>query len=180
MSVPFASHTADLQQLNITTWAHVHVLALLKQHGPLVSLNDTSNRLLHVFTSPCIAWTWLDSTGMQGDNGLFNDGLTKDGTCANNGQTQWTYNQGVVLVGLGYLYKYAKSEAAITAAFGIMDSIINSLTIDSGCARRITVEYMAWFLAITSRDDGTKYSDFVKLQADKVLENAASPMSGSV
>ncbi len=33
----------------------------------------------------------------------------------------------------------------------------------------------AWFLTITSRDDGTKYSDFVKLQADKVLVNAAKP-----
>ncbi|KAF9009760.1 hypothetical protein BDZ89DRAFT_1143761 [Hymenopellis radicata] len=88
----------------------------------------------------------------------------------------------------------AKSEAAITAAFGIMDSIINNLTIDSGLReacesatelkcnadqqsfKGITVEYMAWFLAITSRDDGTKYNAFVKLQADKVLENAASPM----
>ncbi|KAF8869314.1 glycoside hydrolase family 76 protein [Mucidula mucida] len=138
-------------------------------------------------------WTWLDSIGMQGDNGLFNDGLTKDGTCANNGQTQWTYNQGVILVGLGYLYKYAKSEAAITAAFGIMDSIIENLTVDSGLRegcesatdlkcnadqqsfKGITVQYMAWFLTITSRDDGTKYSDFVKLQADKVLANAAKP-----
>nr|UUA80606.1 glycoside hydrolase family 76 protein [Flammulina filiformis] len=135
-------------------------------------------------------WAWLAGTGMKGANGLFNDGLTKDGTCANNGQTQWTYNQGVVLVGLGYLNKYAGSQEAVATAWEIMNAIIENLTIDSGLRescesdtqmrcnsdqqsfKGILVEYMAWFLSITGRDDGTKYSDFIKLQADKVLANA--------
>ena len=31
----------------------------------------------------------------------------------------------------------------------------------------------AWFLEITGKDNGTKYSDFIKAQADAVLKNAA-------
>ncbi|KAF8867470.1 hypothetical protein CPB85DRAFT_1464177 [Mucidula mucida] len=58
-----------------------------------------------------------------------------------------------------------------------MDSIIENLTVDSGLREgcESATDLKAWFLTITSRDDGTKYSDFVKLQADKVLANAAKP-----
>ncbi|PBK90828.1 glycoside hydrolase family 76 protein [Armillaria gallica] len=140
-------------------------------------------------------WEWFNASALRGSNGLYNDGLSKDGLCANNGQTQWTYNQGVVLVGLGFLYKcmstlYTKDESAISTAWSIMDAILADL-VDNGALREscdsatattcnndqvsfkgILVEYMAWFLSITGRDNGTKYSDFIKLQADKVLQNA--------
>ncbi|KAG7442835.1 uncharacterized protein BT62DRAFT_935568 [Guyanagaster necrorhizus] len=66
-------------------------------------------------------WEWFNASAMRGSNGLYNDGLTKDGLCANNGQTQWTYNQGVVLAGLGFLYKYTQDESATTTAWSIME-----------------------------------------------------------
>ncbi len=46
----------------------------------------------------------------------------------------------------------------------------------------ILVEYMAWFLSITGRDNGTKYSNFIKLQADKVqvVRRAGTAISGMV
>ena len=81
---------------------------------------------------------------------MYNDGLTKDGSCANNGENPWTYNQGVVLVGLGYLYKSTLSDcpiglrrltmipddnqdqAYIDAAYKLVDAVIDNLTIDGG------------------------------------------------
>ncbi len=157
------------------------------------------------------AWEWFNASAMRGSNGLYNDGLSKDGRCANNGQTQWTYNQGVVLVGLGFLYKCmcilcsepprskpasvldTHDESTISTAWSIMDAILADL-VDNGALREscdsttsttcnndqvsfkgILVEYMAWFLSITGRDNGTKYSNFIKLQADKVLQNAVGP-----
>lgn len=50
-------------------------------------------------------WKWFEATGMINGKGLVNDGLKiagtgKTATCTNNGQTTWTYNQGVVLGGL--------------------------------------------------------------------------------
>ena len=45
---------------------------------------------------------WFLQSGMINSRGLVNDGLT--GTCRNNGGTPWTYNQGVILAGLGELY----------------------------------------------------------------------------
>lgn len=39
---------------------------------------------------------------MINEQNLVNDGLTEDGSCRNNGQMEWRYNQGVVL-GVGGL-----------------------------------------------------------------------------
>ncbi|TFK71086.1 hypothetical protein BDN72DRAFT_856476 [Pluteus cervinus] len=55
---------------------------------------------------------WLKSTKMRGDDAS----LTRDGSCDNNGETQWTYNQGALLPGLGYLYKYTRDDSVIQDA----------------------------------------------------------------
>lgn len=41
-------------------------------------------------------WDWFDASGMIGADLLVNDGLDP-ATCRNNGDTTWTYNQGVLL-----------------------------------------------------------------------------------
>src|SRR5690242_19849484 len=48
---------------------------------------------------------WFEHTGMINGQHLINDGLqTQSGSCASNGGTTWTYNQGVILGGLTELY----------------------------------------------------------------------------
>jgi predicted alpha-1,6-mannanase (GH76 family) len=41
------------------------------------------------------AWNWFTGSGLINSSGLVNDGLTT--SCANNGQTVWTYNQGLMI-----------------------------------------------------------------------------------
>ncbi|KAK0205514.1 glycoside hydrolase [Desarmillaria ectypa] len=122
------------------------------------------------FTNLKQTYEWLNSTKMRGANGLFNDGLSHDGMCQNTGDTHRSYNQGVILVGLGYLYKYTQDEKFLRDAFTIVDAIIKDLTIDEGLRepcesltqtscnadqasfKGITMYYMAWFLKLTGKD----------------------------
>jgi predicted alpha-1,6-mannanase (GH76 family) len=56
---------------------------------------------------------------INGDH-MVNDGLTS--SCANNGQTTWTYNQGVVLGGLTELYRATGDAGLLTTARGLADA----------------------------------------------------------
>jgi hypothetical protein len=55
------------------------------------------------------AWHWFRQSGLINQRGLINDGLDQfqghNQICANNNQTEWTYNQGVVLGALAFLYE---------------------------------------------------------------------------
>ncbi|KAJ7645923.1 glycoside hydrolase family 76 protein [Mycena polygramma] len=139
-------------------------------------------------------WNWLKASGMMGSNGLYNDGLSNvNGVCSNNGGTQWTYNQGALLPGLAYIYKYTGDESAVQAAWALMDSIIMGMTVDGGLRepcetttanlcnadqqsfKGILTHYMSWFLSVSGRDNGGKYAGFLQAQADKVLQFAVGP-----
>jgi len=69
-------------------------------------------------------WTWFESSGMINANHLINDGL--DGNCGNNGQTTWTYNQGVVLGGLVNLHTITKNDTLLNIAQSIADAVYGS------------------------------------------------------
>lgn len=58
---------------------------------------------------------------------LINDGLTDD--CTNNGDTEWTYNQGVVLGGLAELYLATNDEGYLDSARSIADAVLASGTL---------------------------------------------------
>jgi hypothetical protein len=74
-------------------------------------------------------WTWLEASGMLNSNGLFNDGLNS-GTCLNNGQTTWTYNQGVVLSALGRLSIATSNATLLTVAERIGRAAMANLSVD--------------------------------------------------
>jgi predicted alpha-1,6-mannanase (GH76 family) len=72
-------------------------------------------------------WSWFKGSGMINRSDLINDGLNS--RCANNHQTTWTYNQGVILAGLAQLYKATKSSGLLRTAEGIGQAAISHLTI---------------------------------------------------
>ncbi|KAH7888838.1 glycoside hydrolase family 76 protein [Phlebopus sp. FC_14] len=79
-------------------------------------------------------WDWLRQTGMRGSDGLFNDGLDL-GTCKNNGQTTWTYNQAVVASGLGALYAAIGNSSLLDQAEISLDATMSSSLTDNGILR---------------------------------------------
>ncbi|MGW0616726.1 glycoside hydrolase family 76 protein [Streptomyces sp. NPDC002765] len=65
-------------------------------------------------------WAWFRQSGMINADHMINDGLTD--ACANNGQTTWTYNQGVVLGGLTELYRATSDSSLLTTARQLADA----------------------------------------------------------
>jgi predicted alpha-1,6-mannanase (GH76 family) len=71
-------------------------------------------------------WDWFSASGMIGQSGLINDGLTAD--CTNNGKPTYTYNQGVILGGLGDLYEITGDAAFLRCGERIADAVLRELT----------------------------------------------------
>ncbi|KAG6837699.1 hypothetical protein H0H93_003501 [Arthromyces matolae] len=72
-------------------------------------------------------WAWLSGSGMRNSQGLWNDGLNFD-NCQNNGQTTWTYNQGVIASGLASLYASTGDSSLLTQAELTLDATITHLS----------------------------------------------------
>lgn len=73
-------------------------------------------------------WNWFEASGIIDSANLINDGLAEgsNGTCKNNGDTTWTYNQGVVLGGLSELYLATGDEDYLNKAKTIADAVVSS------------------------------------------------------
>lgn len=75
------------------------------------------------------AWNWFLNSGMINSSGLVNDGLSS--SCANNGGTVWSYNQGLV-IGAGVEMWRATGDAAdLSEARHLADSALNSTALVS-------------------------------------------------
>ena len=66
------------------------------------------------------AWNWFAASGMINSANLVNDGLT--GGCGNNGQTVWSYNQGLAIGGALELWKATGNSALLTRARQLADA----------------------------------------------------------
>ncbi|WP_405392701.1 glycoside hydrolase family 76 protein [Streptomyces sp. NBC_01102] len=73
-------------------------------------------------------WDWFRNSGMINGDRMINDGL--DGSCANNGQPTWTYNQGVVLGGLTELYRATGDTGLLSTARSLADASTVKLQTD--------------------------------------------------
>ncbi|KAK4202861.1 family 76 putative glycoside hydrolase [Triangularia verruculosa] len=83
-------------------------------------------------------WTWFQNSGLINKHNLINDGLTSaDGTCLNNKQPTWSYNQGVILGGLVELSKAAGNESYLAPAVDIAKAAIAALGDKEGIINEI-------------------------------------------
>ena len=76
-------------------------------------------------------WAWFNASGLINSDHLVNDGLLS--TCQNNGETPWTYNQGVIVGALAELHradnpKNSTTSPYLDAAKKIADATISKLT----------------------------------------------------
>jgi predicted alpha-1,6-mannanase (GH76 family) len=69
-------------------------------------------------------WSWFDQTGLITSGNLVDDGY--NGACQVSGPN-WTYNQGVILAGLGQLYLATKNASLLTEAENIATAAIAKL-----------------------------------------------------
>ncbi len=72
------------------------------------------------------AATWYLNSGLINSSNLVNDGLTQD--CHNNGQTVWTYNQGLAIGGLVEAWRATGDTTLLDAARRLGDASMTGLT----------------------------------------------------
>lgn len=71
-------------------------------------------------------WKWSNASGMRNAQNLYNDGLVTS-TCKNNGQTTWTYNQGVIASGLASLAVANKDPSLFDVAERTINATISTM-----------------------------------------------------
>jgi len=134
-------------------------------------------------------WNWLKNSGMRNSDGLWNDGLNTN-TCQNNGQTVWTYNQGVIASGLSALAAATGDQSLLDQAEISLDATIQHLSTNiilkevcddaaSGGAvcnqdqqifKGIWTKHVQFYLDDANNANRTaKYSDFLGSQSSAVF-----------
>ncbi|MCX7971007.1 MAG: glycoside hydrolase family 76 protein [Negativicutes bacterium] len=125
-------------------------------------------------------WQWFEQSGMINDQWLVNDGLDNT-TGKNNGQTTWTYNQGVILGGLANMYVITKDRRYLEVANKIATAAIARLsrngilaepgTIDDSRKqfKGIFVRYLARLAAVQpDSGEAAQYRKFIENNAEAV------------
>lgn len=137
-------------------------------------------------------WLWFSASGMINSRNLINDGLaiTKGAagtTCANNGKTTWTYNQGVILNGLTELSKAAADQTTIQSANAIANAAIQSLADSNGiihdpCEPKCGADgvqfkgiFVRNLVRLYSLNPQPAYKRFIIANADSIWEKAQGP-----
>ena len=126
-------------------------------------------------------WAWFKASGMINAQNLVNDGLNG---CVNNGQTTWTYNQGVILGGLADLYKVTGNVTYLNQATAIADAATAKLVDGNGVLREpcesgncggdgpqfkgIFIRYLAYLYDVTRKP---AYYTFLRKNAHAVWFN---------
>ena len=130
-------------------------------------------------------WQWFNASGLINSDHLVNDGLLS--SCGNNGQTTWTYNQGIIIGALTELYRAdgSSNSSYIEAARQIADATIANLTrsgiLREGCEPDCTRDE-SQFKGVFARNlrllyqvtSDRRYKDFLVENANSVWEKDRS------
>jgi hypothetical protein len=127
------------------------------------------------------AWTWFQNSGLINASGLVNDGLTSG--CANNGQTVWSYNQGLSIGAAVEIWRATGDSAALSTARRLADAAAASPALVSGgvltescdtvtasCddnAKQFKGVFMRYLDELNTATGGA-YTAFARTQADSV------------
>jgi predicted alpha-1,6-mannanase (GH76 family) len=135
------------------------------------------------------AATWYLNSGLINASNLVNDGLTGD--CRNNGQTVWTYNQGLAIGGLVEAWRATGDTTLLEAARRLADAAITGLTrggiltescdIDQSTCDDNQKQFKGIFsryLADLAAATGTSaYRSFARRQADAIWSRDRDPLN---
>jgi predicted alpha-1,6-mannanase (GH76 family) len=135
-------------------------------------------------------WQWFSQTGMINSSHQINDGL--DAHCKNNHQTTWTYNQGVVLGGLGELSRTTEDKALLDEANAIAQATFaNQKLVDAHGILHDPCEpdcgedgtqfkgiFMRNLAALQQLSPSPRYEHFILANADSVWSGMHSPEYG--
>jgi predicted alpha-1,6-mannanase (GH76 family) len=130
------------------------------------------------------AWHWFVNSGMINSDSLVNDGLT--GSCANNGQMVWSYNQGLA-IGAGLeLWRATKDSEVLATARSLADATLNTdalvtdgvLTeacdaLDQTCSdngKQFKGIFMRYWTDLVDTTHNARYATFLQKQADTIWE----------
>ncbi len=127
------------------------------------------------------AWNWFKSSGMINSAGLVNDGITSG--CANNGQTVWSYNQGLAIGAGVEIWRATGDSSALTKARQLADaalaspSLVTSGLLTESCdnlnadcddnAKQFKGVFMRYLQDLDSAT-GNAYHGFAATQADSI------------
>lgn len=132
-----------------------------------------------------LEWQWFSNSGMINSRNLINDGLTNG--CRNNGQTTWTYNQGVILGGLAELYQQNPDPSLPQAAREIALATIGQLSDADGILHESCepncngdgVQFKGIFvrnlMALNDAFPDDRYVQFVRANADSIWSRDQGP-----
>ncbi|MFD9327911.1 glycoside hydrolase family 76 protein [Streptomyces sp. NPDC060065] len=131
------------------------------------------------------AAAWYKSSGMINSSGLVNDGLTS--SCANNGSTVWSYNQGLAIGGFLELSKATGDTSLLTTARTLADAAMSSSQLtrngvltescDLGSAacddnqKQFKGIFMRHFRELARATGSTAYTSYIQKQSDTIWVN---------
>lgn len=129
-------------------------------------------------------WDWFVDSGMINDEDLINDGLDNE-TCENNGDTTWTYNQGIILGGLVELSEATGDRSLIDRATELADASTSDPDLNPDGVLREPCEDDDCggdgpsFKGVYARNlgeldralDGRPYQSYLRLQVDTMYEH---------
>jgi predicted alpha-1,6-mannanase (GH76 family) len=131
------------------------------------------------------AWAWFQNSGMINANGLVNDGLTN--ACTNNGQTVWTYNQGMA-IGAGLeLWRATRDPKTLSSVKQLADAAIgpnalvtNGILTESCDATDQTCDdngkqfkgiFMRYWTDLVDTTHDSRYAAFLEQQAESIWDD---------